>query len=307
MIDIARAPRPTSPADVEGKVTRLRDALASRGSLLVGFSGGVDSALLAVVAHDVLGERMLAVLGVSASLAADVHARARQIANDFGVPFREMATHELDDENYVANRGDRCFQCKQELWRKLAPLADVLGFAALADGTIVDDLSEHRPGKAAGARAGVWSPLAECGLTKDDVRAAARLRGIPIWNAPAAPCLSSRLATGVTVTTERLARVERAETALRALGITGDLRVRHLGDAARVELPAGSVAEWERAPRRAALAAAVHAAGFARVLLDRRGYRRGSVSTQERADAETGDVIEITSGPAPDTLPKGHA
>lgn len=284
--------------------TSKEDALGAwlrdRGSVLVGFSGGVDSALLSVIAREVLGpQHVLAVLGVSASLARDIHDRAALIAKQFGVPFREVATHELNDLDYIANRGDRCFYCKAELWRQLVPIAAELGFASVLDGTIADDLAEHRPGFHAGQRAGVASPLAECGFTKGDVRVAARARGIPIWNAPAAPCLSSRIRTHVEVTPERLAEIDRAESALRRLGIDGDLRVRHLGDAAQIELPPAALADWSSDTRRAMLAAAVQSAGFNRVLLDLRGYRRGAL--QETGGATVTDITTALAAGAGDT------
>lgn len=268
--------------------------LRERGSVLVGFSGGVDSAYLAVTAADTLGpSNVLAVLGVSGAVPHDVHERARRLADEFGVPFREVATHELDDADYVANRGDRCYFCKRELWQRLVPIAHESGLATIVDGTIADDLHEHRPGHAAGVNAGVESPLAECGFTKFDVRAAARARGIPLWDAPASPCLASRLAVGVTATAERLASVEHAEAALRALGVTGDLRVRHLGDAARIELLPAQVDGWLTPARRAQLANAVLGAGFARVLLDTRGYRRGAL--QEPGPSPSSAVIDLTA------------
>ena len=266
----------------------------ARGSVLVGFSGGVDSAYLAVTAADSLGAaNVLAVLGVSGAVARDVHERARRLADEFGVPLREIATHELDDADYVANRGDRCYFCKQELWHRLVPIAHESGLATIVDGTIADDLHEHRPGHAAGVTAGVRSPLAECGFTKSDVRRAARARGIPLWDAPASPCLASRLAVGVTVTSARLANVEHAEAALRALGVTGDLRVRHLGDAARIELLPAQIDAWLAPARRAQLARAVVGAGFTRVLLDTRGYRRGAL--QEPGVSPANAVIDLTA------------
>lgn len=282
-------------AGVTGAIAAKQRALAvwleQTGSLLVAFSGGVDSALLAVAATDALGaSRVLAVLGVSASVPAAVHVRARRLADDFGVALREVETHELDDADYVANRGNRCFFCKQELWRRLTPIARAEGLAVIADGAIADDARDHRPGRAAGVAAHISSPLAACGFTKADVRAAARARGIPIWNAPASPCLASRIAVGVDVSADRLASIDRAESALRALGITGDLRVRDLGDAARVELPPESVHEWLGATQRARVARSVRAAGFARVLLDVQGYRRGALQ-----DASPAAVIDITS------------
>ena len=256
--------------------------------------------MLAVFAVDVLGSsNVLAVLGVSASLAADVHARATELAEQFGVPFREIETHELSDPDYIANRGDRCFHCKQELWNRLVPIARDAGYKCVVDGTIVDDLTEHRPGMKAGRRAGIESPLAECGFTKADVRAAARERGIPIWDAPAAPCLSSRIMTGIEVTPKRLADVDRAEAGLRSLGIAGDLRVRHLGDAARVELPADSLPHWNNDGGRRAVATAVQRAGFERVLLDTRGYRRGAL--QERGSTEVTDITVTGANGSRDT------
>jgi uncharacterized protein len=285
---------------LSAKQAALAKWLSARGSVLVGFSGGVDSALLAVTATDVLGApNVLAVLGVSASLASNVHDRAAQLARQFGLRFREIETHELDDTNYTANRGDRCFHCKRELWNRLLPIAREEGMNVVVDGTIADDLSEHRPGMAAGTSAGVESPLAACGFTKADVRAAARERGIPIWDAPAAPCLSSRVVSGVEVTPDRLAVIDRAEAGLRALGIEGDFRVRHLGTAARVELPVDSMSRWSGPAERAAVAAVVHGAGFDRVLLDSRGYRRGAL--QERGITEVTDITVTGAGGSPDT------
>ncbi len=190
---------PTATAtNLVGKQAALTARLHSFGTVLVAFSGGVDSAYLVVAALDALGrDNVLAVLGVSASIAHGVHERARRLAADFGVPFREVATHELDDADYVANRGDRCFHCKLELWNRLVPYAREAGLAAIADGTILDDLGEHRPGKAAGTRAGVVSPLAECGFTKRDVREAARRGEFPAGMRPRRPALhrDSRLAS----------------------------------------------------------------------------------------------------------------
>src|SRR5207249_53247 len=185
--------------------------------------------------------------------------------------------------DYLANPTNRCFFCKTELWRRLVPAARRRGLAIVCDGTNADDLREHRPGYAAGQAAGVRSPLAEAGLTKADVRHAARELGLPVWDAPAAPCLSSRVAYGIPITSERLAQVERAEAYLRQLGVTGDLRVRHHGDrgGARIEVEPRWV-PWvtERLP---AIKERLKALGFAVVEVDPRGYRRGGLLA-ERAE-----------------------
>lgn len=250
-----------------------------RGSALVGYSGGVDSTYLAAVALEALGpERMLAVLGVSASVPSRQAAEARERALALGLPLREVRTDELNDPSYAANPTDRCYHCKRELWGRLVPLAEELGFAVVCDGTNADDLHDHRPGMRAAAERRVAAPLAEVGLTKFRIRALSRARGLPTWDAPAAPCLASRLPYGFAVTAERLRQVDAAESALRALGVTGDLRVRHHGELARVELPAGTVAHWLQPGRAERLAAAVRSAGFARVALDLRGFRSGSLN-----------------------------
>ena len=287
-------------SDCVTKEASLTRWLKDRGSVLVAFSGGVDSASLAVASHTLLGKhRVLSVLGVSASLARDMHERARTLARDFGVRFREVATHEFDDPNYVANRGDRCFHCKQELWSRLVPIAQEEGLAAVVDGTIADDLDEHRPGMRAGQNAGVQSPLADCGFTKADVRALARRLGIPMWDAPGAPCLSSRLMTGISVNAERLLAIDRAETGLRTLGIEGDVRVRHLGDAARVELSPVELEAWRSEESRMRIARVVQDAGFDRVLFDERGYRRGSLN--ERGSTEVTDITVTCATSSRDT------
>src|SRR5881296_4271778 len=256
----------------------LRVLVRTFPSALVGYSGGVDSALLAVVLRQELGRhRVLAVVGRSASYPDAQWAAARAVAERFDIPLLELETHELDDPEYLANPTNRCFFCKTELWRKLVPEAQARGLAVVCDGTNADDLREHRPGYAAGRAAGVRSPLAEVGLTKADVRWAARDLGLPVWDVPAAPCLSSRVAYGIAVTSHRLAQVERAEAYLRQLGVTGDLRVRHHGDrgGARIEVEPRWV-PWvtERLP---AIKERLTALGFAVVEVDPRGYRRGGL------------------------------
>jgi pyridinium-3,5-biscarboxylic acid mononucleotide sulfurtransferase len=254
----------------------LRALIRTYPSVLLGYSGGVDSALLAVVLRHELGRnRMLAAIGRSDSYPEAQWQTAIEVARRFDIPLIEIATHELEDANYLANPTNRCFYCKTELWTRLVPLARERGLAVVCDGTNADDLHEHRPGKAAGAQAGVRSPLAEAGITKAEIRAASRELGLPTWDAPAAPCLSSRVQYGLSITPARLKQVEAGEAYLRSLGVTGDLRVRHLGDRARVEVEPTWIPWVEE--RRAAITDHLTTLGFAAVEIDPRGYRRGSL------------------------------
>ena len=188
--DAASAACDVSP-DAADRERRLGEWLAARGSVLIGFSGGVDSAYLACVALDVLGpDRVLAVIGRSASYPAEQWEAARRVADQFGIPVREVDTNELSDPNYAANPSNRCFFCKSELWSRLVPLARDHGLAAVVDGTNADDLHDHRPGAAAGAEQGVLSPLALVGFTKAEIRERSRARGIPTWEQPSSPLVS---------------------------------------------------------------------------------------------------------------------
>jgi uncharacterized protein len=260
----------------------LRRGVREFPSALIGFSGGVDSALLAVVARQELGpDRMIAALGRSASVAADQWETARSIAARFDIPLVEVTTHELEDPRYNANPTNRCFYCKSELWQRLGALALERGLAVVCDGTNVDDVNEHRPGAAAGVRAGVRSPLVDAGLTKSEIRAAARALGLPNWSAPAAPCLASRVRYGLQITPRRLRQVEEGEALLRSFGVTGDLRVRHEGAVARIEVEPQWI-PWVVA-RQGEIAARLRDVGFGTVEVDPRGYRRGSLLLDRRA------------------------
>lgn len=266
----------TAAVATDQKWERLQASLQSMGSVCVGYSGGVDSVFLSVAAVRALGaERVVAVTGRSASVAAAQMESARDCAQRFGIPHVELDTGELDDPNYAANPANRCYYCKTELWSQLGRFARDHGYAVVVDGANADDASDYRPGAQAALEFAVRSPLQEVGLTKAEIRVLSKQLGLPTWDQPAAPCLASRLPYGLAVTPERLAMVERAEAGLRALGLR-EFRVRHHGDAARLEL---TPADLEDAPHRAAdWYRAVQAAGFVRVLLDVDGYRRGALN-----------------------------
>jgi uncharacterized protein len=260
-------------------IAELDAHLAGLGRVLLGYSGGVDSALLAVAGRRALGpSRFLAVIGRSDSYPAAQYHSALDTARRFEVPLVETDTQELENPDYRANAPDRCYHCKLELWSRLASIARARGFEVVIDGTNADDLQEHRPGMRAGAERQIRSPLAELGWTKSMVRAAARDLDLPIWDAPASPCLSSRIQYGLEVTQQRLRQVEAAEAFVRSLGIAGDLRVRHRGDEASVEVTPAVRPEAEA--RWNTIAEHLHGLGFRRAHLDPRGYRRGGLLSE---------------------------
>lgn len=255
---------------------RLTAVLEDCESVCVGYSGGVDSVFLATMAASVLGrDRVLAVTGRSAAYPSVQHRMALECVVRFDIPHIEVETHELDDPDYVANPPNRCYFCKSELWDRLDVIAREHGLRTVVDGSNADDATDHRPGARAGLERSVRSPLQEAGLGKAMIRAISRRMGLPTWDQPASPCLASRLTYGLRVTPERLAQVEEAESLLRAQGLR-EFRVRHHGDAARVEV---APAELDAAGAVvSALAPAIRRLGFRRVLLDVEGYRRGALN-----------------------------
>lgn len=278
------------PPALEQALQRLRQRLAAFDAVVVAYSGGVDSALVAAIASEQLGSRAQAITGVSPALAPHLRTEAAQQAAWLGLRHLELATAELADPAYASNPEQRCYACKRELHSLLAPIAVAAGGAQVLDGVNADDLADHRPGIRAAREHGVLSPLAEVGLDKAGVRQVSRALGLPWWDKPAQPCLASRFPYGEPITASRLRRVAAAEDWLRQQGFR-ELRVRSQGQTARVELPADQLSEalliWADGARRQALVEAFWGLGFSAVALDLEGLVSGKLNRELAGGAAT--------------------
>jgi pyridinium-3,5-biscarboxylic acid mononucleotide sulfurtransferase len=262
---------------IDDKVARLRETLATLPSALVAFSGGVDSAFLLRVAHEVLGDRCIALTTVSTTTPAADLDDARRLSAEMGVTHVVVDADELAISGYAANGPERCYLCKDHLYTVCRAEADRRGIAAILDGVNVDDLSDHRPGLRAAAEQRVRHPLVEADFRKEDIRLASRALRLASWDRPASPCLSSRFPYGTTITGEGLRRVAAAEDALRAEGFR-ELRVRYHDRVARIELPLAEAGRLLEAPRRERIVRALKEIGFDFVALDLQGFRSGSLN-----------------------------
>lgn len=277
----------TIPIALPEKINRLVDFMKSMQHCVVAYSGGVDSAVVAKIAALVLGERAKAVMAVSPSVAAGEVESAKKLAEEIGIDFHLIHTSEMEDPRYLKNDERRCYYCKQGLYLALKEFVREFPHTTIANGTNTDDLGDYRPGLEAARELRVVSPLVEAGLNKQNVRQLAKQWNLSVWDKPATPCLSSRIAYGESVTPERLRMVDQAETYLRSLGLR-ELRVRyHAGDLARIEIPQGEVSRFATLAEDKKIANRFQDLGFRFVTLDLVGFRSGSLNS----------LVQITKSP----------
>ena len=276
--------RSQPPNPLEAKLDRCREILQGLGRVAVAFSAGVDSTFLLALAAQTLGARnVLAVMGISPSLAQRERQEGLRLTRDLGVELVEVPTAELDDPMYAANPANRCFYCKSDLFRRLREIATERGFAAVLSGANADDRGDFRPGLEAGELLGVRNPLMEANLTKDEIRAASREMHLETWNKPAMACLASRIPYGQEITAEKLSRIEQAEYALKDMGFP-QCRVRDHGQLARIEVPSSQIIR--AAELSETITAALRQLGYVYVALDLCGFRSGSMNEVLRGAAE---------------------